>query len=126
VFLHIRGGDYVNHPNHDLKLDKYYERAIQVFPEGTAFSVFTNDKEYALSRPYLRDISYSFVESGNEVDDLYLMTQCKGGICANSTFSWWGAYLNTSRTLVLPSKWWNDEAWYSKGLYFNGCTIVEV
>ena len=126
VFLHIRGGDYVDHPMHDVKLDTYYQRAIQLFPRGTKFSVFTNDKVYALTRSYLKDIDYSFVESGNEVDDLYLMTQCKGGICANSTFSWWGAFINSNRQIVLPSKWWNDESWYSNGLYFNGCIIVEV
>ena len=126
VFLHIRGGDYVDHPMHDVKLDSYYQKAIKLFPKGTKFSVFTNDKEYGLTRPYLKDIEYSFVDSDNEVDDLYLMTQCKGGICANSTFSWWGAFINPNRQLILPSKWWNDENWYSKGLYFNGCTIVEV
>lgn len=126
VFLHIRGGDYVDHPMHDVKLDSYYQKALALFPNGTKFSVFTNDKQYALSRPYLKDIEYSFVDSGNEVDDLYLMSKCKGGICANSTFSWWGAFINPNRQLILPSKWWNDENWYSKGLYFNGCTIVEV
>jgi hypothetical protein len=126
IFLHIRGSDYVDHPIHDVKLDYYYQRAIDLFPVDTKFSIFTNDKKYASSRPFLKGIDYTFIESEDEVDALYLMTQCKGGICANSTFSWWGAYLNTNRKLILPSKWFNDPSYYTDGLYFNGCTIVEV
>ena len=126
VFLHIRGGDYINHHVHDVKLDNYYQKGIEVFPTGTKFSVFTNDKEYTLSKSYLKHIEYSIIETENEVDALYLMTQCKAGICANSTFSWWGAYLNPNRTLILPSKWLNDKNIWTDGLYFKECTIVEV
>jgi Glycosyl transferase family 11 len=107
VFLHIRGGDYINTTGFDLKLDnKYYPNAIKQFPEGTHFSVFTNDIDYAKSRTFLNDISYSFVNE-NELDSLFLMSQCSGGICANSTFSWWGAYLNRNRKLTWPSKFMN-------------------
>ena len=126
VFLHIRGGDYVNHHLHDVNLDNYYKKAISLFPKGTEFSVFTNDREYALTKSYLKDIHYTFIESENEVDDLYLMSKCKGGICANSSFSWWGAYLNSSRQLVLPSKWINGENTYKNGYYFPGCISVDV
>ena len=107
VFLHIRGGDYINHPDHDIHLDSYYEKAIQMFPVETQFSIFTNDMEYAKSKPYLQSISHSFVNE-NEVDSLFLMSQCCGGICANSSFSWWGAYLNTNRRLLFPNKWTTD------------------
>lgn len=126
VFIHIRGGDFVGHPVHDVHLDAYYSTAISLFPSGTKFSIFTNDKAYALSRPYLKDIEHSFVDTENEVDALYLMAQCSGGICANSTFSWWGAYINPKRLLTLPSKWLNDTSIWTQGLYFKGCTIIEV
>jgi hypothetical protein len=123
VFLHIRGGDYVNNPFHDVKLENYYKKAIEEFSKDTHFSIFTNDIPYA--KTVIKDISYTFIEE-NELDSLYLMSQCFGGICSNSTFSWWGAYLNKNRKLILPSKWFNDLSYYTKGFYFPECTIIEV
>jgi hypothetical protein len=125
VFLHIRGGDYLNHPVHGIQLDGYYERAIRMFPQGTKFSVFTNDIEYSKTKGFLRDVSHTFIHE-SEIDSLYLMSRCKGGICANSSFSWWGAFLNRNRILTLPSKWFNDPELFTNGYYFNEATIVEV
>jgi hypothetical protein len=123
VFLHIRGGDYVNNAFHDVKLETYYKKAISEFPKDTYFSIFTNDIPYA--KTIIKDISYTFIEE-NELDSLYLMSQCSGGICSNSTFAWWGAYLNKNRKLILPSKWFNDTNYYTDGFYFPECTIIEV
>lgn len=126
VFLHIRGGDYVNHWKHDVGLHKnYYSTAIKEFPEGTKFSVFTNDLNYAKSMEFLNHISYEFITE-SEIDSLYLMSQCKGGICANSSFSWWGAYLNPTRKLILPSKWFNTSEDFTDGYYFKEGTIIQV
>lgn len=126
VFLHIRGGDYVGHWLHDLGLDNnYYPNAIKQFPEGTHFSVFTNDIEYAKSKSFLNNISYSFVNE-NELDSLYLMSQCSGGICANSTFSWWGAYLNRNRKLTWPSKFFNINTGCDEDYRFPELIILDV
>jgi glycosyl transferase family 25 len=54
------------------------------------------------------------------------MSQCQGGICPNSSFSWWGARLNPNRKLILPSKWFNDSNFYTNGYYFPEATIVDV
>lgn len=126
VFLHIRGGDYKNHWLHDIGLDSYYEKAIREFPEGTHFYVFTNDIHYAKSKAFLSIIDHTFVFE-NEVNSLYLMSQCGvGGICANSSFSWWGAYLNPNRKIIMPSRWFNDPTIYTNGYYFNGITKIDV
>lgn len=118
AFLHIRGGDYKNHWLHDVGLDSYYEQAIQIFPRGTHFYIFTNDIEYAKTKKFLNSISYSFVFE-NEVNSLYLMSQCgAGGICANSSYSWWGAYLNRNRKIIMPNKWFNSSGFYTEGYYF--------
>jgi hypothetical protein len=127
AFLHIRGGDYVNHPFHDVGLDSYYKRAIDLFPEGTHFFVFTNDEPYAKTKSFLTGISHSFVRTDDELVSLVRMSQCTlGGICANSTFSWWGAYLNRNRQLILPSKWFNASAMYVEGYFFPGSIVLEV
>ena len=124
IFLHIRGGDYVDHPYHDLKLDGYYERAIALFPEAHFF-VVTNDVDYTLKRPFLKDIQYTLVLQP-ELDTLYLMSQCAGGICANSSFSWWGAYLNPKRKIVMPDRWFSDANIHIEGYYFPGVIKCQV
>jgi hypothetical protein len=125
AFLHIRGGDYKQNWYHDIGLDPYYKKAIEMFPKGTHFYVFTNDIDYAKSKDFLKDISYSFVFE-NEVNSLYLMSQCGvGGICANSSYSWWGAYLNRNRKIIMPSKWYTDSS-YSDGYYFDGVFKLDV
>ena len=127
AFLHIRGGDYVNHWFHDVKLNYYYSRAIQQFPSNTKFYVMTNDIPYAQTLSFLKTINHEFVDEKNEVRTLALMKNCTlGGICPNSTFSWWGGYLNRSRTIVLPSKWFNDPRMYVEGYFFPGSVVIPV
>ena len=124
IFIHIRGGDYLDSNYswlHNTTTDTYYQNAVSLFPNAN-FVVFTNDIEYVKTKPFLND--YPTI-SENEVDSLLLMSKCAGGICANSTFSWWGAYLNPTRQLILPSKWFNDSS-DTSGYYFQGCTIVDV
>jgi hypothetical protein len=123
VFLHIRGGDYVGHFLHDIHLDGYYERAIEHFPD-THFLVVTNDVAYAEARPFLNGLRYTLVDEP-EIDTLYLMSQCKGGICANSSFSWWGAYLNPHRKIVMPDRWFVG-SWQGPGYYFPGVIKCQV
>jgi len=127
VFLHIRGGDYLFQDKawlHYINLDKYYANAISLFPEGTHFSIFTNDIEYAKTKAFLNDISHSFINE-NELDSLFLMSQCSGGICANSTFSWWGAFLNRNRKVTFPSKFINSKH-YHEGYCFPELIILDV
>jgi Glycosyl transferase family 11 len=123
-FLHVRGGDYLyNHKSlHYVDLKKYYKKCLDSIP-NEQIVVFTNDVPFAES--ILKDYKY-ILFSESEEDTLYLMSQCKGGICANSTFSWWGAYLNPNRKLFLPSKWFNDTNYSIEGYFFPGATVVDV
>lgn len=119
IFLHIRGGDYLN-TDYDIDLTSYYTRAISLFPKDSTFMIFTNDFAYAKSKEFLRTTRHTFVDE-SEVDSLYLMSKCKGGICANSTFSWWGAYLQPNRQLTIPSRWTRT----TDSTRFNfGCTVL--
>lgn len=129
VFLHIRGGDYLLHSHlYHIDFKQYYEKAVSVFPTGTKFAVFTNDKSHALTHDILNKIDYKFIDE-NEVDSLFLMSKCSGGICANSTFSWWGGILNICNNpalITIPSKWVNDPTLYSKGYYFPDFTTIDI
>jgi len=114
-FVHVRGTDYLTWSGF-VDLTKYYQKCLSQI--DSKIVVFTDHPEYArkvLNKPY------QFIME-NEVDSLYLMSKCKGCICSNSTFSWWGAYLNPNRQIFIPSKWNNTTSQYS----FPGTTIVEV
>jgi len=129
-FIHVRGGDYIHSPQmrpvHFIDLTSYYIECIRLMKgKGiTHFSVFTNDPEFCMAQSWLSDIDYEIIQE-NELDSLYLMTKCAAGICPNSTFSWWGAFLNRNRPLCLPSRWFNN-SFRTEGYYFPGVKVVAV
>jgi len=56
-----------------------------------------------------------------------MMSKCsKGGICANSSFSWWGAFLNPNRTIIMPSRWFNSSDMWIEGYYFPGVIKIDL
>lgn len=116
-FLHVRGGDYLTWAGF-VDLKNYYRKCLNRV-QRNKIAVFTNDESY--TKQLLDGFDYDVIRE-NEEDSLYLMTQCRGGICANSSYSWWGAYLNPNRPIFIPSKWNIDIEAYS----FPGVTIVDV
>lgn len=107
VAIHVRRGDYVNNPFYvDLTQTNYYEKAIAEFPDAE-FLVFSDDIEWC--KDYFIGEQYSFSEGNDELTDLNLMASCKGHIIANSSFSWWGAYISPySKKVVAPKLWYTD------------------
>lgn len=122
VSLHIRGGDYIGlNAFSDVCTSAYYKRAIACIQENIQnphFFVFTNDSKITesllLELSLIKDIDYTLVYNSEYKNDpgfdLYLMSQCKHNIIANSTFSWWGAYMNThsEKIVVAPQNWLNS------------------
>ena len=126
AFLHIRGGDYVNNSFHDVGLRSYYEKALKLFSADTFFYVFTNDIEYAKTMEFLKNRPHCFIIA-DEIVSLAMMSKCRrGGICANSSFSWWGAFLNPNRTITMPGTWFTDPTLYIDGYYFPGVIRIPV
>jgi len=122
AFIHVRGGDYKGHPLHHVDLSQYYPRALKIV-NAPHYYIFTNDVDYVNAQPWL-PANYTLVKE-NEVDSLYLMSRCmKGAICPNSTFSWWGAFLNVNRPVCMPDKWFNDPSMYIDGFFFPGTNRV--
>ena len=114
ISIHFRRGDYLNLPRLMVCDDDYYNSAISYMlehVENPMFYVFSNDTKWSddfmkkLQVPY-RIIDFN--QGQNSYRDMYLMTQCKHNIIANSSFSWWGAYLNScSQKIVVSPKEWN-------------------
>lgn len=111
VSIHFRSYD-IEDPEQKvyLKCDKdYYLHAIESFPEDSLFVVFSNDMNWCKVNFADLDRDFIFIEDEAYYYDLYLMSMCKDNIIANSSFSWWGAYLNTnpSKRVIAPAKWFN-------------------
>lgn len=108
IAVHVRRGDYVDNTFYvDLFEDGYYERAMELFPDER-FLIFSDDIEWC-KKQELFSFCALFSEGKSEVDDLNAMASCKGHIIANSSFSWWGAYLSPhGGKVVAPKKWFTD------------------
>jgi hypothetical protein len=118
TFIHVRGGDYKGNSLHELDLSSYYKKCMEETPLKD-FVIFTNDIPYARKKfPEIPIIEES------EVDSLYLMSQCGAAICANSSFSWWGAYLNSNRPIFMPSKWYTNDI--QGNYYFKDVHIIDI
>lgn len=110
VSIHVRRGNYVALKHIHRNLDKeYYEKAISLFPDDN-FIVFSDDIEYCKTI-FQGHRFFFFEEKWLDIDCLHLMSKCKHNIIANSTFSWWGAWLNLNigRKVISPSQWFTNE-----------------
>ncbi|MFC5410893.1 alpha-1,2-fucosyltransferase [Larkinella bovis] len=117
VFIHVRRGDYITNPNarevHGFAGETYYRNAIAHLREqleGIHFFAFSDDMAWVKARlgPVLKTVTYVEGNTGTDSwQDLYLMSLCPHAIVANSSFSWWGAWLHSApkRTVVAPRQW---------------------
>ena len=107
--LHVRRGDYIkNFDGNFANLgEDYYRKALETQP-NKKIVVFSDDIEWCRNYFTFTPYKFTFIESDCELTDLYLMSQMAHHIIANSTFSWWGAYLNRSKNkkVIYPSKWY--------------------
>ena len=107
--IHIRRGDYLKLKGiHTHQTLDYYEQALDVIkPKGKVF-VFSDDIEWCEKN--LNFENQVFMKGNSNVKDLRLMSLCSNNIMANSSFSWWGAYLNNNpnKIVVCPKSWFGN------------------
>lgn len=127
IFLHVRQSDNIGREEyHPILPISYFEDALSNWSNDTPCFVFTDDLEWCKSQDYFKQDRFLFNENAERysyqtVDgtgqmqntllpqtDLCLMSLCSGGIVANSSFSWWGAWLQNNRGKIVapnPKKW---------------------
>jgi len=107
VGVHVRRGDYLSNPHPVCSLD-YYDKAFNLFPENTVYLLFSDDITWC--KENFKEETFHFVENNEDVVDLFLMTKCSHNIMANSSFSWWGAWLNKNENqrVITPQNWFGN------------------
>ena len=113
VALHIRRGDYAAFGMNLMGMD-YYRLAVKYITKkvrDTHFYVFSDDETVASEMANSLGLNYTLINHNKGMEsykDMYLMTKCKHNITANSSFSWWGAWLNGNKDkIVVAPKEWN-------------------
>ncbi len=122
VSVHVRRGDYLNSSEvyGGICTGEYYQKAIELMRERypqAVFFVFSNDPVWTaewIKEQHDGDEAFVVVDGTGEKSgylDLFLMSKCRHHIIANSSFSWWGAWLNSDgeKTVIAPSKWLNNQ-----------------
>ncbi|KKP77934.1 MAG: hypothetical protein UR73_C0007G0019 [candidate division WS6 bacterium GW2011_GWF1_35_23] len=116
VGIHFRRGDYVNYKGAQDLFEtlsmEYYFNAIDVIKKkinDPEFMIFSDDIDWVKKNfQVMEDIEY--VEPNGEVEDFTKMSDCDHFIIANSTYSWWAAFLsrNSNKLIIAPEKWYKD------------------
>ena len=125
IFLHVRRGDAIGKEHyHPVAPMSYYIEALKRFDKDTPCFVFSDDLDWCKSQEFFKSDRFLFNDNIEKYDyqsmdgsgsmqytllphvDLCLMSLCSGAIIVNSSFSWWGAWLQNNRGKVIASKPW--------------------
>lgn len=120
VSVHVRRGDYVTNATansiHGTCEPEWYRQAMNKISEQSedpTFFVFSDDPTWARSNlpTYEKMIFVEPRADGKDAEDMHLMSSCRSHIIANSTFSWWGAWLNPrqDKRVIAPARWFRDK-----------------
>lgn len=119
-FIHVRRGDYLN-LGHFIGIDYYIVSIKKMKYENgvNRFFIFSDDIEWCEKN--FNGTEFFFIKNQAEISDLLLMTVFKNAIIANSSFSWWGAYLGCEKNVICPlvpfKDWKNCDDYYPSVWY---------
>jgi hypothetical protein len=111
--IHVRRGDYINLTKEYTLLEmSYYQEAMKI-TNSQKYIVFSDDIWWCKNN--FKGDNFIFSEGKSVIEDLALFLACENSIIANSSFSWWGAYLNKnpSKIVVSPKKWFGPAQPYN-------------
>jgi hypothetical protein len=103
--IHVRKGDYVNQPNNYVQLGMDYYRVAMELTKTKYYIIVSDDINWCHNN-FIGE-QFIFSENRSPVEDLALQIECEHNIIGNSSFSWWGAWLNKnpSKMVIAPNRW---------------------
>ena len=109
VSIQVRRGDYFKYQHvYPICQMSYYKKAMSNFPPDTVFLVVSDDIDWC--REHFRGNNFFFSDAESPVVDLFLQSFCRHNIISNSSFGWWGAWLNpdTKKKVIYPTPWFTS------------------
>lgn len=126
IALHVRRTDHLIKPSyHPVLPISYYEEALSKLPKDIPVFVFTDDPIWAFGHEFFASDRFFISESDN-VHDMCLMSMCNYCIIANSTFSWWGAWLAKHNRVIGPKLWFGPDGEDPTDIYQEGWEYLDV
>ena len=108
VGLHIRRTDFLTNPNHNFVGLEYYKKALENFNDSTNVLVLSDDPKWCHEQSLFQDDRFMISDSESGYIDMCLMSMCTDYIIANSSFSWWAAWLGNRGKVIAPKNWFPD------------------
>ena len=126
--MHLRLGDYKNLVGkHPICGIEYYRNALKELPEDLFIIAFSDEPNIAKEMFDLLGRKYYLPESNDQYVDMCAMSFCEYHVIANSSFSWWGAWLGESKQVVAPALWFGGDTDMPKNwndIYCDGWKVV--
>ena len=133
ISIHVRRGNYLlkTNINHNVDLKEYYLNAIEetsILFNNPKYFIFTDDPLW-VAKNFTLNYSFTVVDINRGKDsfyDMHLMSLCKCNIIANSSFSWWGAWLNNKEDKIIyaPKNWFIDKSICTDNLIPNSWNVI--
>jgi hypothetical protein len=124
--IHVRRGDYVRlSSHHPVQSIEYFESAMNIIGSVDKYLIFSDDIEWC--EETFTDGNYFFIKDNKDYIDMFLQSKCTHNIISNSSFSWWGAWMNKNenKKVVGPSKWFGpSKTISSKNIIPESWTII--
>jgi hypothetical protein len=109
ISMHLRLGDYKNLVGkHPICTLEYYKEALSKLPEDLLIIAFSDEPESAKQLFDSLGRKYFITESNDQNIDMCAMTYCDYHVIANSSFSWWGAWLSNTKKVIAPTEWFGN------------------
>ena len=127
ISLHIRRTDHLIKPTYHPVLPlSYYEEALSKFPSDLPVIVFSDEPAWCHEQKFFEDDRFLISDSGDNITDMCLMSMCQYQIMANSTYSWWGAWLSNSQDVIAPRLWFGPDGQDPKDVYVDRWEYLDV
>lgn len=103
IAVHIRRGDYVGHDCYLQLPITYFYQALEEWKDWRECNIIIFSDDIPYCRVHFQCLENVQFASGNEIEDICLMSQCQRFVLSNSSYSWWGAYLSESKEVIRPN-----------------------